>query len=142
MYCKFQPVHAISLYQSCQEPNTPLQQRAECQPLVPDQRPSLEPRLYVLLDDSYPSPLDGTFSFSGPIPNIFMLIQIPVVTWEAHWVPSESTGLQSKPRTGNGKEPDKQGGEEGALLMSDGSSLSVFTVQQIMAPQALASPVS
>lgn len=34
------------------------------------------------------------------------------------------------------------GGEGGALLMSDGSSLSVFTVQQIMAPQALASPVS
>ncbi len=62
----------------------------------------------VLVAVSYPSPLKATFSFSGQLPNIFTLTKIPAVTWEDHWVPSESTGLQSVPTTSIGKEPDKQ----------------------------------
>lgn len=73
--CKFQSVCPISPYQSHRKSNTPLQQSAEYQPLVPEQRPLLEPRLRVPVADSHPSPLKATFSSSGPLPNIFILTQ-------------------------------------------------------------------
>lgn len=62
--------------------------------ISPVKTSTLSLRLYILMGDSYPSPLKVTFSVSGPFPNIFILTQIPAVTWDAHWVPSESIGLQ------------------------------------------------